>query len=235
MEEILIPSIMHSKLYLVGFFLTLLVAVPISYARINKYASVSKNKALQNYAMPLLISSLVIFGTIITPHFHTINNLALILPMVWFMVFQANVEYHFFSFSRGAFLAIAGLSLLYAYFNGYEQYDIFVALFASLMLVLIYKISPKRKNYINKIANPYAVFAIIVTLGLDNMGTFLFFFLKSMAAFYFLRILFYMIKSTRGNFTSNHILAKFLEFTKFHFMAWFLTMLEINSHIYQSL
>ena len=233
MEDYFIPSILHSKLYLIGFLLSLLVALPLAYARINKYVKVCENKQINSNLMPLLIVTMLAFGTVITPHFHTINELILILPIVWLMVFQANVEYHFFSFSRGAFIGIAALSLVYAYVNGVEHYDIYVALFVSILLTLIYKISPRRKNYVMKIANPYALFSVIVSLGRENMGTYLFYFVKIFVGYYFFRVLYFFVKSRTTHFSLNQIMVKFLELTKFHYAAWFVTMLTINPHIYQ--
>lgn len=234
MEELFVPGVFHSKLYLMGFFLSFLV-MPLAYLRLNKYSAISADKSLKYYAVPLLICSMAIFSTVITPHFHTVNNLIIILPMVWFMVFQVNVEHHFFCFSRGAFLAIASLSLLYGYINDVALYDISIAVFVSALLVLIYKINPKRKNYVNKMINPYVLFTVITSLGLANMGTYAFFFFKTMIAYFFARIVYCYFRSRNETFTTSIIFVKFYEMTKFHFMAWFLTMLTLNPHIYQSI
>lgn len=235
MEDYFIPSILHSKLYLIGFLLSLLFALPLAYVRMNKYINVCENKHVSPNLLPILMVSMLAFGTVITPHFHTINELLIILPIVWLMVFQANVEYHFFSFSRGAFIGIAALSLAYAYVNGGEHYNIYVALFVSILLTLIYRISPRRKNYVMKIANPYALFSIIVSLGQENMGAYLVFFVKIFVGYYFFRVLYFFLKSRTTHFSLNQIMVKFLELTKFHYAAWFVTMLTINPHIYQAI
>lgn len=235
MESLIFPIEWHSKLYFMGFFLGLCLALPLSQISINNFAKSCENQCCNRLNQPFLVLSIIGASTVITPHFNAIMVLALILPLAWLLAFQANFQYRFMQHAQLELVSMVGVALLYAYINNTPMFDILLAFCVSLLLVAIYKINPDRKQYIENATNPYVIFTLIVSLGTANMGLFVSNLIKTIICFYLSKTGFYLYKSRRNTYTQSQIFVRFSELTKFYFLAWLVTILMINPHVYQSL
>lgn len=218
---------MFQYYYLLGFGLSAF-CIPVL-TRLLKFLIKVDIKKFRSFT-PVLAFFVIASGMITAPHFQ-LDEMLIVLPLIWFMVIFLLLEEYFGYSSRKIGCIVLLLSVVLLLKNGLDESSYYLALAIFIIFAASVLFNSSKERFIEKYLNPFILFAVFSTTNYNNLGILSFFILKSFLLLNFITLLYLFYNKKKHYVDKNFLMMKLSFLSKYYILGWWLTLINLTPHV----